>query len=539
MGKPAARISDMHTCPMVTGVVPHVGGAIVLGSFNVFTGKLPQARVGDMAVCVGPPDVIAMGSTGVFVNKRPAARMGDTTAHGGVIVVGLPTVLIGEKGGGGGGGGAGPMAVGLASRGFTGGGVPNLAFADAQKMAQAMTEAARNGTPFCEVCFLNKLKAEADKPAPSKAKPHATVPQPPPQPPPKPAASKVCELTGFDLHCSHGRRPGPGGVLMVVPGSEFGGDAISGALQIKGGCGDHPSWVVTGPEGKQGKSASLDFKALRSGLHASELFALQGASPNVYRVEAHGCAGGRAVEVHAYPPGQVSYALGITKLVERIADLIKFLPIEEAQKKRWEKEWFQGSAGFEGGWKEEEGSWRAYYEKSWSVGYDPLFGIKHHGPIYPLTLVPGWLEKWVKAGLFIEIGFSAKLKVTAKGRYWPTDSATQWGTRTVSGGGDGKFALSVEAMLWDEDVAEVILAGETGAGLELGRTDGEETEVTLTLKHAGVKGIATVKAVYGVVEFKREFQLVSAGEYVKHWPLAEGGAAPVGFKGGGATGDIN
>ena len=93
--KPASRVTDMHVCPMVTGVVPHVGGPIVLGEFTVLTGKMPQARVGDMATCVGPPDTIAMGSATVMVGKKPAARMGDMTAHGGSIVVGYPTVLIG------------------------------------------------------------------------------------------------------------------------------------------------------------------------------------------------------------------------------------------------------------------------------------------------------------------------------------------------------------------------------------------------------------------------------------------------------------
>lgn len=95
MGQPAARISDMHVCPMVTGVVPHVGGPIVLGSPTVLTGCLPQARVTDMLVCVGPPDMVAMGSTTVLVNGLPAARLGDQTAHGGVIVLGEFTVLIG------------------------------------------------------------------------------------------------------------------------------------------------------------------------------------------------------------------------------------------------------------------------------------------------------------------------------------------------------------------------------------------------------------------------------------------------------------
>ena len=92
----AARVTDMHVCPMVTGLVPHVGGPILPpGCPTVMVGFLPAARVGDMAVCVGPPDVIALGSFTVMIGSMPAARMGDMTAHGGVIVMGCPTVIIG------------------------------------------------------------------------------------------------------------------------------------------------------------------------------------------------------------------------------------------------------------------------------------------------------------------------------------------------------------------------------------------------------------------------------------------------------------
>ena len=93
---PAARVGDMHACPMVTGVVPHVGGPILPpGAPTVLIGGQPAARVGDMAVCAGGPDVIALGSFTVMIGGQPAARMGDMTAHGGVIVLGLPTVMIG------------------------------------------------------------------------------------------------------------------------------------------------------------------------------------------------------------------------------------------------------------------------------------------------------------------------------------------------------------------------------------------------------------------------------------------------------------
>lgn len=108
MGKPAARIGDLHVCPMVTpGVppIPHVGGPITgPGCPTVLIGNMPAAVMGDMCTCVGPPDTIVLGSTGVLIGGKPAARMGDQCAHGGTIVVGFPTVLIGEAGGGGGGG---------------------------------------------------------------------------------------------------------------------------------------------------------------------------------------------------------------------------------------------------------------------------------------------------------------------------------------------------------------------------------------------------------------------------------------------------
>lgn len=96
MGQPAARLTDMHICPLSTGPVPHVGGPIIApGCPTVLIGMLPAARVSDIALCVGPPDAIAMGSFTVLIGMLPAARMGDTTVHGGTIVMGYPTVLIG------------------------------------------------------------------------------------------------------------------------------------------------------------------------------------------------------------------------------------------------------------------------------------------------------------------------------------------------------------------------------------------------------------------------------------------------------------
>ncbi len=95
---PAARITDMHTCPKVEpGPVPHVGGPVVVGEFTVLIGFKPAARVGDKLVCVGPPDSVSKGEPTVVIGNKDAARMGDPTSHGGIIIKGCPTVLIGSS----------------------------------------------------------------------------------------------------------------------------------------------------------------------------------------------------------------------------------------------------------------------------------------------------------------------------------------------------------------------------------------------------------------------------------------------------------
>jgi uncharacterized Zn-binding protein involved in type VI secretion len=150
MGKPAARLTDMHTCPMITpGLppIPHVGGPIVgPGTPTVLIGGMPAAVMGDMCTCVGPPDSIIMGSTGVLIGGKPAARMGDPTVHGGMIAVGCPTVLIGEISPGSPPNPVVPLIMAAA--------LSQMSPAAAGNAAQVMSmkTAAVNGTPFCEVC---------------------------------------------------------------------------------------------------------------------------------------------------------------------------------------------------------------------------------------------------------------------------------------------------------------------------------------------------------------------------------------------------
>lgn len=152
MGKPAARVGDMHVCPMVTpGVppIPHVGGPILPpGVPTVLIGGMPAAVAGGMATCVGPPDSIVLGSMGVMIGGMPAARMGDTCAHGGTIVLGLPTVLIGEMSPG-----APPMA--FVAPGMVAGpgtGTSKDESEGESPQVKSMKAAASRGAPFCEMC---------------------------------------------------------------------------------------------------------------------------------------------------------------------------------------------------------------------------------------------------------------------------------------------------------------------------------------------------------------------------------------------------
>lgn len=166
MGKPAARIGDMHVCPLVNGLVPHVGGPVLpAGVPNVLIGGMPAATIGDLCVCTGPPDVIVLGSTGVLIGGRPAARLGDTTAHGGSIVVGCLTVLIGESGGGGAGGeGSAGAGSGLMESGNVGAGqAKNIANAQALKDAAQKGSAAAVKTTREDFTATFTLKDDAQK----------------------------------------------------------------------------------------------------------------------------------------------------------------------------------------------------------------------------------------------------------------------------------------------------------------------------------------------------------------------------------------
>ena len=149
---------------MVTGLVPHVGGPILPpGHPTTLIAGLPAARVGDMALCVGPPDVIVVGSFTVLISGKAAARLGDTCAHGGKIVMGCPTVLIGDSGAGGGGPQAATMSEARA------GAIPFVETGCSKKAVMASladSPLLKQGDPKKKSWIEVKLEDEAGKPVP-------------------------------------------------------------------------------------------------------------------------------------------------------------------------------------------------------------------------------------------------------------------------------------------------------------------------------------------------------------------------------------
>ncbi|MBT0956405.1 PAAR domain-containing protein [Alphaproteobacteria bacterium KMM 3653] len=198
MSQPAARMSDMHLCPMITPPtpitppVPHVGGPILTGAPTVLINFLPAARISDTCLCIGIPDVIVAGSPTVHIAAMPAARMGDSTAHGGAISMGSPNVFIGASSSapsmGLGMGAAAPpgqtdrsVAEAMEALKLTSGnpdpGTPHSpafssgpALSQAAAQAAALIEAAKTGAPFCEKCARAAEEEKRQRRAQAKAR---------------------------------------------------------------------------------------------------------------------------------------------------------------------------------------------------------------------------------------------------------------------------------------------------------------------------------------------------------------------------------
>lgn len=351
-----------------------------------------------------------------------------------------------------------------------------------------------------------------------------------PPPDPKPKAGKqpsdppavVCEFVSATVTCGHGRPAGPERILEVVPDSAAAlGDAITANLKLKGGCGRHPAWSLSGASSGEGRGPSTTFKARTAMASVRGFFALKHVTPQRYQLQLDACGGGpRMYEVRAYPAGTVAAKFDPNKVLDPIRNALKILPVPEEKLNEWQKQWFRGSIEYSGAWKEDK-SWKAYYEMAIAGGFDPLFGVSYKGPIHPLTLVPGFLSRWFKAGVFYEVKFGARLRGAYKGSYWPCEGRTERREWSVSGGGGGSGALSLELKLARSEVVDGAISGETAIGVEVERAWGDDPNVQVAIKWDGIKGKASVKAAYGWVEWSRDFQILKEREiYRDQWSLA-------------------
>lgn len=349
----------------------------------------------------------------------------------------------------------------------------------------------------------------------SKAKANVTpVRKPTPQNPKTPP----CELLKTVMTCQHGRQASTEGKLMVVPGSIAStGDKISVASTMNGGCGPHPNWTVGGFWDSHGTGTKFDFNAAKWVPPVVGLLSLRAVSPHIYRVDTSACYGAAgAWEVKAYPPGAISAKIDGKKITQKIVSALKKIPIADEEIEGWSRKILQGEVQYSGGWKEDEKSWRAYYEMSISGAFDPLIAAYYKGPVYPLTLVPGWLAKWVKAGVFFEVTLGFKVSIGITGKYWPDIDRSQWTEKNFKGGGSGSGALSIELKFASSDFVEGAISGETGIEGIFSSAFDHDVSVDFTLKWNGVKGKATCKAFWGYAEWSREFQLLPEGEIYKH-----------------------
>jgi hypothetical protein len=356
-----------------------------------------------------------------------------------------------------------------------------------------------------------KAKKDSDDFPPTPPKPVAPCPGngcPGPVPVP-PSQSPKCQLLDVKLACEHGRKPGHEGILIVVPNSITAvGDKLNGALRMKGGCGSHPSWSVGGFWTSSGKGASFNFNAAKWVPEIRGLLQLGAVEPHTYRVQATACGGGpRTFDVRAYPPGKVGGKVDFKKAKHALEWVRKKIPIPE-DPEGFKLLLFEGQVSYEGSWKEDEQSWNGFYERTVSGGFDPFIGIRYSGPLAPTLAVPGWLSRWVKAGLYFTVKVTAGMKANVKGRKWADQTSTKWTQFMLKANGGGSGELSLELKLVDKEVIAGALACETAFVVEGEAQPSESIEIEAEFKWEGLKGKATLAAAWGAIVCEREFQLV-------------------------------
>jgi hypothetical protein len=436
-----------------------------------------------MAVCVGPPDMIAMGSPTVLIGSLMAARMGDPTVHGGVIVIGAPTVIIGEVGMGGAG-----TAIG-------------------QGLAMAKTSATACSSDNPSVYSVPGTPSVLIAPPAS-----VTKPGPPASPAGQgasggngagnvdPGKSKeiVCGLKpgSVQIHCQHKGRSPKNGLLQVVP-SLAGGDTITCNSGIIGTCGAHPTWEIGGfwTSEKTGVNTSFNsrgFQLVLTSLSPIPIW-LGDAEPHVYNVSVSSCSGpSYSFEIDAYPGDsqEITIDLGIYKetldpICDGIKELLSLLVDHP------EFEFLKGSGKASLQWTEDDKSNLAFYKWQISLGFAPLISLGFRLPLGPLALPAALSKVGVQAGFFFEAKGEVGIQMDG-GQLGPPNSDA--GHFDVSSESSVIFAVGGSAFFGDEDDPwiKVEVAIQTGITLSFtGKLEDHKPLVEADVKVGGLQGVCT------------------------------------------------
>lgn len=332
--------------------------------------------------------------------------------------------------------------------------------------------------------------------------------------PPRP-----CKVKSSSITCEHGRKASKG-LLCVVPDS-YGsiGDSINCTADLEGGCGEHVAWDISGmwTSHEMGNRTKFLAKTFKPALFGGWL-GLHHVSPQIYRVNLAACEGSAPlVEVRAYPPDKLSGKIDFEEVRKAIKKGLRFLPIDDEKKAELEHGWFVGAIEYSQQWKEDKKSARAFCETSVAGSFDPFFGFKLPPvPIYPLSVVPPTLQPWLKAGVYFSLagGFSFAVEVVFE--YWPETSQSKYEKTEVSLKGMIKGKLSVNLFLVSEDVVSAEVGGETGLQTGAKFVASHDPEIELFLQWTGIVANVTIKAVFGIVEYNRQYVFVKQSERLNH-----------------------
>jgi hypothetical protein len=315
-----------------------------------------------------------------------------------------------------------------------------------------------------------------------------------------------------------------------VPDSYLGiGDRIECAAVLAGGCGQHVEWSISGmwTSTEHGNDTSVLAKTFKPALLEGWL-GLQHIAPQTYQIQAVACEGETpSVEVRAYPPDKWGGKIDLDAIHKKIKEWLSHAPIDDDTKEDIEKGWFIGSIEYAQQWKEDKPSNRAFCESSVKGSFDPFFGAKDLPPvpIYPLSVVPAPLQKWLKAGVYFSLEGGVGFEVDLSWAYWPDTDESHYEKTEVSLFGGVKGTLSVNLFVVNKDVVDAEVAGETGLKVGVKFIADAHATVQFFVQWTGLEAAVKVKIAWGWIEYDRTYPLIGETSPIE-WPYTFGATAP-------------